>query len=155
MNYLGPCLPAGKKSLFQILWSGKVSGLSDNVMVVPAQKKQEPLLAAAAMIKQKHPGKLLLNIIGIDVMQKSLPNPKDIRHGIEQLMSAVRASDLSIAVIGRSQKDMLEYLSKISDVHLRLLMINDTLFLQALVPASTLYAVVFDGRSGISLEPAV
>jgi KaiC/GvpD/RAD55 family RecA-like ATPase len=157
MNYLEPCLPAGKKSLFQILWSGKVSGLSDNVMVVPAQKKQEPLLAAAAaaMMKQKHPGKLLLNIIGIDIMQKSPLNPKDIRHGIEQLMSAVRASDLSIAVIGRSQKEMLEYLSKISDVHLRLLMINDTLFLQALVPASTLYAVVFDGRSGISLEPVV
>jgi hypothetical protein len=133
-----------------------VSGLSDNVMVVPAQKKQEPLLAAAAaMIKQKHPGKLLLNIIGIDIMQKSPLNSKDIRHGIEQLMSAVRASDLSIAVIGRSQKDMLEYLSKISDVHLRLLMINDTLFLQVLVPASTLYAVVFDGRSGISLEPVV
>jgi KaiC/GvpD/RAD55 family RecA-like ATPase len=156
MNYLEPCLPAGKKSLFQILWSGKVSGLSDNVMVVPAQKKQEPLLAAAAaMIKQKHPGKLLLNIIGIDIMPKSPLNPKDIRHGIEQLMSAVRASDLSIAVIGRSQKDMLEYLSKISDVHLRLLTINDTLFLQVLVPASTLYAVVFDGRSGISLEPVV
>jgi hypothetical protein len=29
------------------------------------------------------------------------------------------------------------------------------LFLQVLVPASTLYAVVFDGRSGISLEPVV
>jgi len=126
------------------------------VMVVPAQKKQEPLLAAAAaMIKQKHPGKLLLNIIGIDIMQKFLLNPKDVRDGIKQLMSAVRASDLSIAVIGRSQKDMLEYLSEISDVHLRLLMINDTLFLQALVPASTLYAVVFDGGGGISLKPVV
>jgi hypothetical protein len=50
---------------------------------------------------------------------------------------------------------MLEYLSEISDVHLRLLMINDTLFLQALVPASTLYAVVFDGGGGISLKPVV
>lgn len=156
MNYLEPCLPAGKKSLFQILSSGKVSGLLDNVMVVSAtQKKQEPLLAAAAMIKQKHPGKLLLNIIGIGIMQKSLPNPKDVRDGIKQLMSAVRTSDLSIAVISRSQKDMLEYLSEISDVHLRLLMIDDTLFLQALVPASTLYAVVFDGRGEISLDPVV
>jgi hypothetical protein len=29
------------------------------------------------------------------------------------------------------------------------------LFLQALVPASTLYAVVFDGGGGISLKPVV
>jgi len=42
----------------------------------------------------------------------------------------------------------------VSDMHLRLLMINDTLFLQPLVPASTLYSVVFDDH-GISLEPVV
>ena len=70
-------------------------------------------------------------------------------------MSDVRTSaDLSIAVISHSQGDVLEYLSEVSDMHLRLLMISDTLFLQSLVPASTLYSVVFDGHQ-ISLEPVV
>jgi len=57
-------------------------------------------------------------------------------------------------VISRSQREMLEYFSEVSDVHLRLLLINDTLFLQPLVPASTLYAIEF-GKDHIDLEPVV
>jgi hypothetical protein len=53
--------------------------------------------------------------------------------------------DLARAVISHSQGDVLEYLSEVLDMHLHLLMINDTLFLQSLVPASTFYSVVFDG----------
>jgi len=131
--------------------------LADNV-IVPAQKQHSDFsLAAVTAIKRKYPNKFLLNIMGTDIMQKSYRSPKDVRDGMEQLMSAARTSDLSIAVISRSQKDMLEYLSEVSDIHLRLLMINDTLFLQSLVPASTLYSVVFDGSAGhhINLEPVV
>jgi len=74
---------------------------------------------------------------------------------MENLLSDVRISaDLSIAVISYSQEDVLNYLSEVSDMHLRFLMINDTLFLQSLVPASTLYSVVFDGYQ-ISLESVV
>jgi KaiC/GvpD/RAD55 family RecA-like ATPase len=157
MNYMNPYLPAGKKSLFKILWTCKVKGLADN-MIVPLQKQYDNFsLAAVTAIKQKHPGKFLLNVMGTDIMQKSYRSPKDIRDGMEQLMSAARTSDLSIAVISRSQKDMLEYMSEVSDIHLRFLMINDTLFLQSLVPASTLYSVVFDEPDGhhINLEPIV
>jgi hypothetical protein len=39
-------------------------------------------------------------------------------------------------------------------MHLHFLMIKDTLFLQSLVPASTLYSVVFDDHK-INLEPVV
>jgi hypothetical protein len=72
----------------------------------------------------------------------------------EELMSAARKGDLSIAVISRSQTDVLQYLSELSDVHLRMLMINDTLFLQPLAPSSTLFALVLDDNH-IELEPIV
>ena len=73
---------------------------------------------------------------------------------MEELMSAARAGDLSIVVVSRSQREMLEFLSEVSDIHLRLLMINDTLFVKPLVPASTLYAIEFhDGEIG--LQPIV
>jgi len=158
MGYMGPHLPASKKSLFKILWTDKVKGLADN-LIVPVQKQHADYsLAAVAAIKHKYPGKFLLNIMGTDIMQKSYRSPKDVRDGMEHLMSAARTSDFSVAVISRSQKEMLEYLSEVSDIHLRLLMINDTLFLQSLVPASTLYSVVFDESGGgyqINLEPVV
>jgi KaiC/GvpD/RAD55 family RecA-like ATPase len=157
MSYLGPYLKASKKGLFKILWTDKIKELADNI-IVPLQKQNDDFsLAAVTTIKQKHPGKFLLNIMGTDIMQKFYRSPKDIRDGMEQLMSAARASDLSIAVITSSQKDMLEYLSEVSDIHLRFLMVKDTLFLQSLVPASTLYSVVFDELGGhhIDLEPIV
>jgi KaiC/GvpD/RAD55 family RecA-like ATPase len=157
MSYMEPYLPTGKKSLFKILWTSKVKGLTDNV-IVPLQKQQSDLsLAAVTAIKQKHPDKFLLNIMGTDIIQKAYRSSMEIRDWMEQLMSSARTSDLSIAVISRSQKEMVEYLSEVSDIHLRLLMINDTLFLHPLVPASTLYSVFFDGLDGqqISLKPIV
>jgi hypothetical protein len=155
MNYIGSSMPSGKKSLFKILWIGKVNGLSDNVM--PLGKKQhasDPSIAAVVKMKQKYPGKILLNIMGTDIMQRSY-GPEGVRAGFENLLSDLRAhADLSIAVISHSQDDMLEYLSEVSDMHIRVLMINGTLFLQSLVPESILYAIVFE-KDGISLEPVV
>ncbi|MCI0560491.1 MAG: AAA family ATPase [Nitrososphaera sp.] len=152
MDYLGPILPAGKKNLFKILWSRKLNGLSKNVIV--PQQKVTPILSAVTNMKQRYRGKLLLNIMGTDIMQKSHDVTKDFRIALEDFMSAARSADISIAVISRSQKEILEYLSEVSEVHLRLLMINDTLFLQPLVPASTLYALKFD-KHQIVLEPVV
>jgi hypothetical protein len=105
-------------------------------------------------MKQKHPDRLLLNIMGTDIMQRSY-GQKGVRISMENMLSDIRTNaDLSIAVISYSQKDVLEYLSEVSEMHLRFLMINNTLFLQSLVPASTLFSVVFDGCR-ISLEPVV
>jgi KaiC/GvpD/RAD55 family RecA-like ATPase len=154
MNYLGPSMPTGKKSLFKILWTGKVGDMADNIILPNKKQHNDPSIAALAQMKLKHPGRLLLNIMGTDIMQRSY-GQKGLRTGIETLLSDVRTSaDLSIAVISYSQEDVLNYLSEVSDMHLRFLMINDTLFLQSLVPASTLYSVVFDGYK-ISLESVV
>lgn len=154
MDYLGPSMPAGKKGLFKILWTGKVDGMAGNIVLAGKKQHFDPCTAALAAMKKKHPGKLLLNIMGTDIMQRSY-GQKGVKGGMENLMSDVRTSaDLSIAVISHSQGDVLEYLSEVSDMHLRLLMINETLFLQPIVPASTLYSVVFGGH-GISLEPVV
>ena len=154
MNYLGPSMPPSKKSLFKILWTRKVGDMADNIMLLDKKRRIDPLIAALAQIKQKHRGRLLLNIMGTDIMQRSY-GQKGVKSGMENLLSDVRISaDLSIAVISYSQEDVLNYLSEVSDMHLRFLMINDTLFLQSLVPASTLYSVVFDGYQ-ISLESVV
>jgi KaiC/GvpD/RAD55 family RecA-like ATPase len=154
MNYLSPSIPAGKAILFKILWTGRVKGMADNIISPDKKKQADPSIAALAKLKQKYSGRLLLNIMGTDIMQR-LYGQKGVRTGMENLMSDMRTSaDLSIAVISHSQGDVLEYLSEVSDMHLHLLMINDTLFLHSLVPASTLYSVVFDGHQ-INLEPVV
>jgi KaiC/GvpD/RAD55 family RecA-like ATPase len=154
MKYMGPSMPSGKEGLFKILWMGKVSGMSDNIISPDKKQQADQSIAALAKMKQKYSGKLLLNIMGTDIMQR-LYGQKGVKTGMENLMSEMRSSaDLSIAVISHSQAGVLEYLSEVSDMHLHFLMINDTLFLQSLVPASTLYSVVFDGHQ-INLEPVV
>lgn len=154
MNYLGPCMPAGKKNLFKILWMGRVSGMSNNIISPDKKRQADPSISALVKMKQKYSGRLLLNIMGTDIIQRFY-GQKGVMAGMENLMSNMRTSaDLSIAVISHSQRDVLEYLSEVSDMHLHFLMLNDTLFLQSLVPASTLYSVVFDGHQ-IKLEPVV
>jgi KaiC/GvpD/RAD55 family RecA-like ATPase len=154
MDYLGPSMPVGKKSFFKILWMGRAGDTADNIISPAKKQHSDPCISALAAMKKKHPGKLLLNIMGTDIMQRSY-GQKGVKSGMENLMSDVRTgADLSIAVISPSQGEVLEYLSEVSDMHLRLLMISDTLFLQSIVPASTLYSVVID-RHQISLEPVV
>ena len=154
MDYLGPSMPVGKKGFFKILWTGRAGDTNGNIVSLVKKQHSDPCISALAAMKKKHPGKLLLNIMGTDILQRSY-GQKGIKSGMENLMSDVRTrADLSIAVISHSQKEVLEYLSEVSDMHLRLLMISDTLFLQPIVPASTLYSVVID-RHQISLEPVV
>jgi hypothetical protein len=64
-------------------------------------------------------------------------------------------ADLSIAVLTRSQEDILEFVSELSNIHLRFMMIDDTLFLQSLVPSSNLYSLIFDRQSQMSLKAVV
>jgi hypothetical protein len=154
MNHLAPSIPASKKDLFKILWAGKAAGMADNVIFLEKKQNGDPSMAALGKIRKKYPNKLLLNIMGTDIIQKSY-GQKGIRSSLEDIMSDVKTTaDLSIAVISHSQHDVLGYLSEVSDMHLRLLMISDTLFLQSLVPATPLYAVVSDGHQ-ITLEPVV
>jgi KaiC/GvpD/RAD55 family RecA-like ATPase len=156
MRFFEPCMSAGKKSLFKILWTGKTNNkISNNIISLGKSRGSDPLLAAVLKMKQKHPDKLLLNIMWTDVMQR-LYGAKRVRNGMKNILSNMRANaDLSIAVIRYSQEDVLELLSEISDVRLRFVMINDTLFLRSLVPSSTLYSLVFDEGSEVSLDPVV
>jgi KaiC/GvpD/RAD55 family RecA-like ATPase len=154
MDYLGPSMPDGKKNLFKILWMNKASGMSENLILMNKKQQIDPSISALAKMKQKYSGKPLLNIMGTDIMQRFY-GQKGVKSGLENLMSDMRTSaDLSIAVISHSQADVLEYLSEVSDMHIHFMMINDTLFLQSLVPASTLYSAVFDDHQ-INLEPVV
>jgi KaiC/GvpD/RAD55 family RecA-like ATPase len=154
MNYLGPSITSDNKSLFKILWTRRIADMSNHVVSPDKKRQSEPSIAAIVAMKQKNPGKLLLNIMGTDIMQR-LYGKEVIKSRMESLLSEVRThADLSIAVISHSQRDVLEYLSEVSDMHLRILMINGTLLLQSLVPASTLHSVVFDGYE-INLEPIV
>jgi KaiC/GvpD/RAD55 family RecA-like ATPase len=155
MRFFEPSMPVGKKSFFKILRTGKTNKISDNIISLGKSQGSDPLLAAVLKMKQKHPDKLILNIMWTDVMQR-LYGAKRVRSGMKNILSNMRAhADLSIAVIRYSQGDILELLSEVSDVRLRIMMINDTLFLQSLVPASPLYSLVFNERSELSLDAVV
>jgi hypothetical protein len=155
MRFFEPSMPVGKKSLFKILRTGKTSKISDNIISLGKNQGSDPLLAAVLKMKQKHPDKLLLNIMWTDVMQR-LYGAKGVRSGMKNILSNMRINaDLTIAVIRYSQGDILELLSEVSDVRLRFMMINETLFLQSLVPSSALYSLVFNEKSELSLEAVV
>jgi KaiC/GvpD/RAD55 family RecA-like ATPase len=159
LNYVAPSIPSSKKDLFKILWTRKaVTGMatSDHNVILANRKKQQngiPPVVALSKLRKKYHDKLLLNIMGTDILQKFY-GQRETKNVLENMMAEMKSNaDLSV-VISHSQHDVLEYLSEVADIHLRLLMISDTLFLQSLVPATTLYAVVPD-RHQITLEPVV
>jgi flavorubredoxin len=73
----------------------------------------------------------------------------------DTLSSIVSRADLSIVVLTHSQEDILEVVSELSNIHLRFMMIKDTLFLQSLAPSSNLYSVILDTQSQMSLKALV
>jgi KaiC/GvpD/RAD55 family RecA-like ATPase len=155
LRFFEASMPASKKSLFKILWTGKTDIKSDHILSRTKNHSSDQLLAALAMMKRRHPDKLLLNIMWTEAIQ-SFYGAKRARSGMKNILSNIRAhADLSIAVLTRSQEDLLELISEVSNIRLRLIMINDTLFLQSLLPPSSLYSLVFDGRSEMSLKPVL
>ena len=72
-----------------------------------------------------------------------------------ELSRIMSHADLSIAVLTSSQDDIVKFVSELSNIHLRFMMINDTLFLQSLVPSSNLYSPIFDRQSQMSLKAVV
>ncbi|MDQ4066423.1 MAG: AAA family ATPase [Thermoproteota archaeon] len=164
-NWMGPSsilhffeilLPAGKKSLFKILWTGKAYKISKNRMISPIKnEKSDQLLAALVKMKQRHRDKLLLNIMYTEAVQ-NLHRARKLGNGMKNVLSRIMAhADLSIVVLSPSQEDIVQFVSELSDIHLRFIMINDTLFLQSLIPSSNLYSLIFDRQSQISLKAVV
>ncbi len=140
METLSPSIPAGKRSLVKILWPKKHPTVDDNIIV---RSTQFPSRSSVLRLKKKYQGKLLLNILAGDF--SSLENTvKEQDFQLEDQILSVRASDLSIALISSSRREQFEYFSGLADIHLRLVMISNTLFLHPILPASTLYAVQFN-----------
>jgi KaiC/GvpD/RAD55 family RecA-like ATPase len=131
-----------QKSLFKILWAGK-------------NPRADQLLAALAKMKQKYRNKVLLNVMSTESLV-CLRGTEDVRAALMNLLSRIlTCADLSIALLTQSQADILNFVSEVSNIHLRLLVINDTLFMQSIVPPSSLYSLVFDGPSHMTLKPVV
>jgi KaiC/GvpD/RAD55 family RecA-like ATPase len=155
LDFFQTFLPAGKKSLFKILWTSKAYKISNKIILPSKNEKSNQLLAALVKMKQRHRDKLLLNIMCTEAVQ-SLYGARKLRNGMKNILSRVMAhADLSIAVLTSSQEDIIQFVSELSNVHIRFMMINDTLFLQSLVPLSNLYSVIFDRQSQMSLKAVV
>ncbi|HEX6254047.1 MAG TPA: RAD55 family ATPase [Nitrososphaera sp.] len=155
LRFFETFLPAGKKSLFKILWTGKPYKISNNIISPSKNENSDQLLAALVKMKQRHRDKLLLNIMWTEAIQ-SLHRARKLRNGMKNVLSRIMAhADLSIAVLTPSQADILELVSELSNIHLRFMIINDTLFLQSLVPSSNLYSLIFDRQSQMSLKAVV
>lgn len=155
LRFFDTFLPAGKKSLLKILWTGKSYKVSNKIISPSKNENSDQLLSALVKMKQRHRNKLLLNIMCTETTQ-SLHRATKLRNEVKNILSRIMAhADLSIAVLTTSQEDILEFVSELSNIHLRFLMINDTLFLQSLVPSSNLYSLIFDRQSQMSLKAVV
>jgi KaiC/GvpD/RAD55 family RecA-like ATPase len=140
LEILGPS-NSSKKSLLKIVWPKKLPALGANVIV---QSPSSSSRSAVAQIKKRNPGKLVLNIMAGG---SSLDSRSDGQAQIEDQIVSARESDISFALVSSANKEQFEYLSGIADVHIRLLMISNTLFLQPVLPASTLFALQFQGNN--------
>jgi KaiC/GvpD/RAD55 family RecA-like ATPase len=138
---LGGLIQAGKNELLKILWPKKLPALADNIIL---QAGTSPSRSAIIRLKKKYPGKLLMNILAGNF--SSGANSEENDAPFEDQISSARASDINFALISSSHKEQFEYFSGLADVHLKLMMINDTLFLQPVLPSSTLYALQFEGN---------
>ena len=147
--------PDGKKSLFKILWTGKAYKISKNLILPIKNETSDQLLATLVKMKQRYRDKFLLNIMCTEAVQ-SLYRARKMRDEMKNVLSRIMAhADLSIVVLTRSQEDILQFVSEVSNIHLRFMMINDTLFLQSLVPSSNLFSLIFDRQSQMSLKAVV
>ena len=104
--------------------------------------------------RQEYPNKLLLNIMGTNIADKI---SRYSEAGKLDILPFIRANtDLSL-IVSRHSQDTIKYLSEISDVHLRFVILNGSLFLQTLIPRRHLYAVLPASSLGtrIRLDPVV
>jgi KaiC/GvpD/RAD55 family RecA-like ATPase len=157
LNFFEAFLPAGKKSLFKILWAGKPYKIISNNIISPSKKNGSScqLLAALVEMKQRHRDKLLLNIMNAEAIQ-NIHGTGKMRNRTKNMLSSIMSrADLSIVVLTHSQEDILEVVSELSNIHLRFMIIKDTLFLQSLAPSSNLYSVLLDTQSQMNLKALV
>jgi archaellum biogenesis ATPase FlaH len=160
--YLKSYLHADPKyELVKILWPTNSVEHSISEHIIPYQKwnskrRFEYFQHAVLKVKEENPNKLLLNIMGIETNQKVKGFEK--KDQIQGILPFIRENvDLSLFVTQRSE-NIEESLYDACDIHIRLRIINGSLFLQLLSPYSPLYEMINDTSSGypkIELEPMV
>ena len=155
LRFFETFLPDGKKSLFKILWKGKAYKISKNLILPIKNDTSDQILSALVKMKRRHRDKLLLNVMCTEAVQ-SLYRTRNMRDEMKNVLTRIMThADLSIAVLTPSQEDILQFVSELSNIHLRFMMINDTLFLQSLVPSSNLFSLIFDRQSQMNLKAVV
>jgi KaiC/GvpD/RAD55 family RecA-like ATPase len=160
--YLKSYLHANPKSeLVKILWPTNRVDHFVSQHIIPYQKwnskrRFEYFQHSVLKVKEENPNKLLLNITGIETNQKVKSFEK--KDHIQEILPFIRENvDLSLFVTQRSE-NIQESLYDVYDIHIRLRIINGSLFLQLLGTDSPLYEMINDTSSGypkIELEPMV
>lgn len=105
-------------------------------------------------MRKDHPGKLVFDIIGSNIVH----GPKErLGENVESLATFLRSSaDLSVIVSRHS--DDSAHMAGVSDIHLKIIDVKGTLFLQPQKPWANLYAIAISkrfGRASMRLEPVV
>lgn len=142
LHFFEQSLPATKKRYLKVVPTGKNLNVNQ-------------LLGTLVKMKQKYRNKVLLNIMSAESLH-NLHRTKNVRETLLTILPPMLAhADLSIFLVPHSHPDTVDFISEISNIHLRLLLINDAIFLQPLVPSSNLFSLVFDGHSPMSLKAVV
>lgn len=159
-RHLKPNPDLKSKSTIEIFSNGTKARIADYLSSPKYNEDKKRLQLfqnTVRRLKTKHK-KGLLSIVGSD-MVRGFSKTENDTHGIQNLISFIRSnSDLSFFIFRRSDRKLLDYLSDVSDIHLKMLEMNGMMFLQSEIPWSHLYAISPTARSGyseITLEPIV
>jgi KaiC/GvpD/RAD55 family RecA-like ATPase len=113
--------------------------------------KNASMIETVIKLKNKNPENLLTAVVFSEALNGFS------KAGIEEFFKLKSACDLTIVVNTNSQEAQ-DFMSKNSDISIRFLEINGTLFMQSEIPWSHLYAITVDKNSGyprIRLESIV
>jgi KaiC/GvpD/RAD55 family RecA-like ATPase len=150
-----------KKGLVNILWPANKVKNSFSEYIIPCQKynskrRVECFQDQVFKVREENPRKCLLNITGIAISKKEEYFEK--ADEVEDIISFMRDNiDLSLFVTQCSANINSNFHSEY-DIHMRLRIINGSLFLQLLSTNSPLYEMINDTSSGypkIKLDPVV
>jgi KaiC/GvpD/RAD55 family RecA-like ATPase len=158
ISYIKSNLHIDPKDLVKIFWPHNQDKALSNY-IIPYSKgtemQYEFFYDAILKTRREHPNKLLLNIMSAD---KSRLLFSHVENDGKEILSLLRNnSDLSL-ILSESHSASGFNPSGISDVHLKLSIINDTLFLRTIAPSGHLHAILserFSGYPKVKLESIV
>ena len=150
-----------REGLVKILWPANMAKNPFSEYIIPYQKynskrRVESFQNQVFKVKEENPRKCLLNITGLNISKKVECFEK--ADEIEEILSFMRNNvDLSLFVTQCSANMKSNFYGEY-DIHMRLRIVNGSLFLQLLSTNSPLYEMINDTSSGypqIKLDPMV